>query len=207
MTIFAIWAQSGNRVIGHNGGIPWNVKEDFQFFKYMTSDSVILMGRATWESLPKKPLPNRYNVVVTRDPNYESKHPETVNEQVEITSDPIKWILNNKDKDIWIIGGGSIYELLLPFVEYLYITEILVYLKGDTVAPELPSSFIQLEESDIPASKKFVFNKFNRSELGLNYKFTCYKNTNAVNLDGFRVIEIKPEGFVKIPPIWKGKKK
>ena len=109
-----IVATSSNDVIGVNGTLPWNCKADLQYFKEKTTNSVVIMGRTTWESLPKRPLPNRINVVVTSN-------------QLSIPGVHVCNSLDeaiNKFPDAWIIGGASIYKQCISFVDEIYRTII-----------------------------------------------------------------------------------
>ena len=108
--IKAIAAMSLNRAIGVNGKLPWHLPEDLKRFKKLTLNQPIVMGRATWESLPKKPLPDRLNIVISSTP---------VDGAIWFNS--IESLLAQHD-DFWCIGGASIYRQLLPFVQRLELT-------------------------------------------------------------------------------------
>lgn len=104
--------------IGKDNHLVINNKEDMKFFKSMTTNETVIMGRATYDSLPIKPLPNRRNIVITKsnkniDPNTETV--ASIDELLALISD------ENPDK-LWVIGGASIYEQLLPFCTYAYVT-------------------------------------------------------------------------------------
>ena len=108
--IAAIVAVDENWGIGRNGDLLINIPEDKKFFKERTNGSIVIMGRKTWDSLPKKPLPNRKNYVI-------SKRQKHVNGVDFISMDSAIELIQNEDSDIFIIGGGQIYEKLLPYCE------------------------------------------------------------------------------------------
>ena len=117
MEIHLIWAQDSNGGIGKNGKLPWHISEDLKNFKKITTNSTIIMGRKTWESLPLKPLPNRRNIVLSK----------TKQNQVE-TYNSYKSCMEQLTEDniekIFIIGGRSIYKLFFNSANFLHITKI-----------------------------------------------------------------------------------
>jgi len=131
--IAIIVAKSKNNVIGSNGSIPWNVPKDLKYFKELTEGNTVIMGRKTYESLPKdnKPLPNRINIVITRDSNF------TANGCIVVSSIEEAILKVDNRKDTFIIGGGEIYKQAINFVDKIYITEINGEFEGDTYFPEL----------------------------------------------------------------------
>lgn len=126
-----IWAEDRNKGIGNNGQLLWHIPEDLKFFKSITQDKTIVMGRKTYESLPIKPLPNRINVVLSSGASLIPNHQNlcTVNSVEEVLE---------KHNDSWVIGGGLIYELFLPYATEAYITEVdYCAPKVDTFAPSI----------------------------------------------------------------------
>lgn len=125
---------SHNRVIGKEGKLPWHVQEDMEFFKETTTDNVVVMGRKTWDSLPLKfkPLPNRVNIVVS---SKEAKDDRAI--FMPNLLDAIKYG-RQFYKEIFIIGGASIYEqaLKLKIVDRLLLTHIYQVYEGDTYFPD-----------------------------------------------------------------------
>jgi dihydrofolate reductase len=117
--IAVIGAVSRNGVYGEGGSIPWRIKEDMDYFKRVTSGHVVVMGRGTWESLPKKfrPLPNRLNVVVTNTPHYQA-------EGAVIASSIKDAIDEAKGRDVFFIGGADIWMSALHVATDAYITVI-----------------------------------------------------------------------------------
>jgi dihydrofolate reductase len=141
MSISIIAAVSKNNVIGIKNELPWYLPEDLKRFKNLTLKKTVLMGRKTFESILAKigkPLPDRKNVVITRNKNF--KAPQGV-----LIFDDIKKALNNfKNEDIFIIGGGKIYQQTINLADTLYITHIDKEIKnGDTFFPEIDEKIWQ----------------------------------------------------------------
>lgn len=132
----AIAAASENRVIGMNNRMPWHMPADLKHFKDVTTGSPVLMGRKTYESIGK-PLPNRTNIIMTRDANYPAPEDCIVVTNIETALS----MANELSKDeIFIIGGAAIYQQLLPKVQRIYLTEIHHQFEGDAFFPELSKS-------------------------------------------------------------------
>lgn len=129
-TIVAI---ANNNVIGGDNKLLWHISEDLKRFKEITMDSTIIMGRKTFESLPKV-LPGRTHVVLTSDKNY-----NVSSDKVKIVHS-LEEILNlyeNTDEEAFIIGGGTMYSLTLPYCKKFYLTKINKDFKGDTYFPTI----------------------------------------------------------------------
>lgn len=124
----AIVAMGENRVIGKNNQLPWHLPADLSHFKAITTGHVILMGRKTHESIGR-PLPNRTNVVLTRDTHYQAPGVTVVHDlQEALARFP-------QEQEIFIIGGAEIYHLALPLLHTLYLTRVHTTLDGDTFFP------------------------------------------------------------------------
>ena len=130
--ISAIVAVDNNWGIGYNGDLLEHIPEDLKYFKALTTGHVVVMGRKTWDSLPKKPLPNRINYVIT-------KEAKSSNEEVAyFNMDCIKMMMQKQnDYEYFIIGGGTIYNQLLPFCDRVYVTKI--YKDHDNVDTYFPN--------------------------------------------------------------------
>lgn len=129
ITLVAAYAE--NRVIGANGAMPWHLPEDFAFFKAYTSGKPVVMGRKTWESLPKKPLPDRRNIVVTRRVDFEDEGAEAAFGLMDAVS------LCEGAPEIVIMGGGQVYEQAMGIATDLRITEIDLAVEGDVFFPKI----------------------------------------------------------------------
>lgn len=125
----AIVAMGENRVIGKNNQLPWHLPADLAHFKAMTTGHVILMGRKTHESIGR-PLPNRTNVVLTRDAAYQAPGVTVVHRLEDALSH------FPDESEIFIIGGAEIYRLALPLLQCLYLTLVHTTVEGDTFFPE-----------------------------------------------------------------------
>lgn len=147
--ISAIVAVDENFGIGFNGDLLEHIPEDLKHFKELTSGHTVVMGRKTWDSLPKKPLPNRHNLVITKDPSIY----ELTNEVWFYTLRQIEVLmLKNKNINYFVIGGGSIYKEFLPICDKVYLTKIMVSHENvDTYFPniELMDNWKCVEQSEI----------------------------------------------------------
>lgn len=128
-----ILARAANGVIGLNGDMPWHLPEDLAHFKKVTSGAPVIMGRKTWDSLPPRfrPLPGRRNIVVTRQPDWQSAGAERVSSLYEALA------LCERDgsPEAWVIGGAQIYAEAEPLARRAVITEIARDYEGDAWAP------------------------------------------------------------------------
>ena len=133
MIISLIAALSKNRVIGKNNDLPWHLPDDMKYFMNTTKAHHVIMGRKNYESIPEKfrPLPNRTNIVVTRQKEYQAPNCILVN-QLE---DGIALAKSAGEKELFIIGGAEIYALGLKYATRLYLTEIDATIDGDTYFP------------------------------------------------------------------------
>lgn len=121
-----IWAWDVNRLIGSNQDLPWHYPNDLKYFKQMTLNKTVIMGRATFDSILKrnnKTLPHRKNVVLS--------HQDNIHPDVETIHDLGQYIMSHPNEDIFVIGGKSVFELAMPYATKLYVTEILVPYQGD----------------------------------------------------------------------------
>ena len=128
-----IVAKASNDVIGGDNKLLWHISDDLKRFKEITSGHTIIMGRKTFESLPKV-LPNRHHIVITRDKSFKVDSPD-----VEVIND-ISSIINrfeNSKEEVFIIGGGEIYKALLPSSDKIYLTRVYKDFNGDTKFPEI----------------------------------------------------------------------
>ena len=133
--ISAIVAVDYNWGIGFNGDLLEHIPEDLKYFKTLTVGNTVIMGRKTWDSLPKKPLPNRTNIVITGNPNMYN------DAEFMDLFDAKLYLIYNKNEDIFIIGGGKIYEELLPMCDRVYVTKIFKdHNQVDTYFPNLDES-------------------------------------------------------------------
>ena len=135
MKISLIAAVAENGVIGQNNDMPWHLPDDFAFFKRKTSHHPIIMGRKSLEALGK-PLPNRTNIVVTRNPDFKAQGVTVVH----TLDDAIVEAKAVNQEEIFVIGGAEIYKMALPTATTLYLTEIHRAYEGDTYFPTFDKS-------------------------------------------------------------------
>ncbi|WP_229819751.1 dihydrofolate reductase [Kushneria pakistanensis] len=139
-----IAAMSRNRVIGVDGKLPWYLPEDLKFFKAVTLHKPLIMGRATFASIGK-PLPNRLNIVVTRDTTFEHPGVRVCHDLASAFALADDQAMIEGVEEIMVIGGGEIYQQALPCASRLYLTEIDVEVEGDTFFPALESDWQEME--------------------------------------------------------------
>lgn len=137
MKVSLIVAVSDNNVIGKDNDLIWHLPKDMKFFKETTQGHFVIMGRKNFESIPHKyrPLPNRTNVVITRQASYQAEGCIIVNSIEEA----LVKARESNDTEAFIIGGGQIYELALKneLVDRIYLTRVHKEYDGDTFFPEL----------------------------------------------------------------------
>jgi dihydrofolate reductase len=132
-------AITDNFVIGQDGDMPWHLPADLAHFKSLTSGHVVVMGRRTWESIGKA-LPDRINIVVTRQEGYEAAGATVVHSLGEARK------IAGTHR-LFVIGGGEIYASAMPHASHLHLTRIHTSLEGDTVFPQIDESQWVLGES------------------------------------------------------------
>lgn len=151
MKISLIVAMASNRVIGLNGQMPWHLSADLKRFKRITMGSPVLMGRKTFEAIGK-PLPGRNNIIISRDPAYRQPGCLVFNDidsALEHCSD---------SSEVFVIGGATLYQALLPRADYLYLTEIDQDFAGDTFFPEIDArQWRELEREDVTDDQSVDF--------------------------------------------------
>lgn len=132
-----IAAISKNRVLGNDNKLIWSLPNDLKRFKKLTTNNTVVMGRKTYESIGR-PLPNRRNIVITRDENYHDDNIEVVNSIEEALL-----LCNN---DCFIIGGGQIYQQTLDLAEKIYLTIVDEEFEGDAFFPEISDDWFKISK-------------------------------------------------------------
>lgn len=127
-------AMGKNHVIGFENDMPWHLPGDLKYFKEKTTGQTIIMGRKTFDSIGKI-LPNRRNVVLTRQ---ETDFPDGI-EVIQNIDLIYQWNQENPNDEFFVIGGGNLYEQVLPYADRMYITEIDESFHGDTYFPAFQS--------------------------------------------------------------------
>jgi dihydrofolate reductase len=140
MGISIIVAKAFGGVIGYEGDIPWRLPNDLKRFKELTTNNIVIMGRKTYESLGVKPLPNRTNIVLSNNYGYTLDNGVFVCNYLSSALLLCEHTESLKDKEIFIIGGYSVYKESLDIADKLYITDVCEYCNGDTFFPEFDLS-------------------------------------------------------------------
>jgi dihydrofolate reductase len=122
-----ILAVADNGVIGREGAIPWRISDDLKRFKRLTIGKPVVMGRKTWDSLPKKPLPERTNIVVTRQPSWQADG------AMAASSLPDALAKATQAAEVMVIGGAEIYRAALPLAQRIELTEVHRPFEGDAL--------------------------------------------------------------------------
>jgi dihydrofolate reductase len=154
LSIIAAVAENG--VIGRDGDMPWKLSTDLKRFKALTTGKPVVMGRKTFASIGR-PLPNRVNIVVTRDGGFKA-------DGVSAVSDLDAALAAAGDADeVMVIGGGEIYRAWIAKADRLYITHVAASPEGDTLFPAIdPAQWVELSSEDVPegpsdsAASRFV---------------------------------------------------
>ncbi|GGG13955.1 dihydrofolate reductase [Lysinibacillus alkalisoli] len=148
--ISLIVAHDNNRVIGHQNKMPWHLPGDLQYFKKQTLGKPVIMGRKTFESIGK-PLPERRNIVITRDKFYDAEGVALASSLEEALK-----LAGNVD-EIMVIGGEQIFTQALPLAERIYVTKINHEFEGDTHFPTYKDFHKVSEQAPITADEGFTF--------------------------------------------------
>lgn len=130
MILSMIVAMANDRVIGLDNQMPWHLPADLAWFKKNTLNKPVIMGRKTFESIGR-PLPNRHNIIISRTPHISDNENVTWVESLDAAIN-----LAKDNAEVFIIGGGNIYQQALPLANRLYLTHIDATLQGDTRFPD-----------------------------------------------------------------------
>jgi len=141
MALYIIAAMTKKRVIGKDNKLPWHISEDLKNFKRLTTGNTIIMGRKTYDSIGK-PLPNRHNIVVSR--TVSSIDGADVCHSFDEAIEKAK----SYGKDIFIIGGSSMYTLALPIADKMFISHVKQEVEGDAFFPEYDESDWEVESKE-----------------------------------------------------------
>ena len=163
--ISIIVAVSEDLGIGKDNELLWHISEDLKRFKKLTSGNTVIMGKKTWESLPLRPLPGRKNIVLT----------DNLQESIEnsVTAYSIDDALNKteKNEEIFIIGGGSIYRQFMPIADRLFITHVHRKAPADIYFPEIDPGVWEIVEKE----------EFKATETnGIPYTYIVYERKSRI---------------------------
>ncbi len=162
IAVILVVAMAENGIIGSDGKIPWRIADDMRRFKALTLGKPCIMGRKTWDSLPKKPLPGRTNIVVTRDSSFDAPGAVVVHSLAEA----LARAQSEKAAEIAVIGGADIYAVALPHVTRIYLTEVHRAFAGDTHFPSIDGARWRETARDDHATQD-----------GLRYSFVTLQRT------------------------------
>jgi dihydrofolate reductase len=126
-------ARDRNGVIGRGGDLPWRLKTDLANFRAVTMGKPVIMGRKTWDSLPKKPLVGRTNIVLSRDGSFEPKGAVVCEDFAEAFAIAKEQAEDDGAPEVCVIGGASLFEIALQRAKRLYLTEVDAEVEGDVV--------------------------------------------------------------------------
>lgn len=162
--ISIIAAVSEDWGIGKDNELLWNISEDLKRFKRLTTGNTVIMGKKTWESLPRRPLPGRKNIVLTDDPK------ECID--CSVTAYSIEDALSKceKGEEIFIIGGGSVYRQFMPLADRLYITHVHKLAPADVYFPEIDLNIWQISEREEHVTGE---------TSNIPYTYTIYERKNT----------------------------
>ena len=142
MSLTLIAALDLDNGIGKENQLLWHLPDDFQHFKHLTMEHCVIMGRKTLESLPKL-LPKRTHIVLSRDKNYQREHCIMVSSIQEAIA-----VAHEQDEHPFVIGGGEVYKLALPYATTLELTRVQAHFQADTFFPEIDLQVWQLVRQD-----------------------------------------------------------
>ena len=161
-------ARGRNSVIGAAGALPWRLKSDMALFRTLTMGKPVIMGRKTWDSLPRRPLPGRTNIVLSRDGSFEPKGAivcEDFTEAVQIAREQAD---EDGVEEACVIGGAALFALALPRARRIYLTEVDAAPEGDVLFPDIDEAGWREVRREIHAPAEgddhgFVFRVLERS--------------------------------------------
>ena len=165
--ITLILARAANGVIGRDGDLPWRLKSDLALFKANPLGKPIIMGRKTWDSLPRKPLPGRMNVVLSRDGSFEPEQAVVCESFMEAVQMAREQAEDDGAAEVCVIGGRSLFEAALPKAKRLYLTDVAAEVEGDVRFPDFDeSAWTEVRREEHPAGEgddhAFVFRVLER---------------------------------------------
>lgn len=147
-------ARARNGVIGRDGTLPWRLKSDLANFRAVTMGKPVIMGRKTWESLPKKPLAGRTNIVLSRDGSFEAKGALVCDNFADAVSIAREQAAEDGAGEICVIGGASLFELALSRARRIYLTDVDADIEGDVVlSPIDESRWTEVRSQSFPAGE------------------------------------------------------
>ena len=142
MSVSLILAMAENRVIGRRGGLPWRLPKDLLHFKKLTLGHTLIMGRKTFESIDRRPLPKRRSIVLSRDPGYRPGGAEVAASLADALE------LAGGDDEVFVIGGAGVFADAVALADRLYLTLVHAEVEGDVVLPEIDAGSWELRSDE-----------------------------------------------------------
>lgn len=133
-------ARARNGVIGADGRLPWRLKSDLALFRSLTMGKPVIMGRKTWDSLPRRPLPGRTNIVLSRDGSFAPPAAIVCEDFAEAVQIGREQAEEDGAEEVCVIGGAALFALALPKARRIYLTEVYATPAGDITFPPLNES-------------------------------------------------------------------
>lgn len=165
-----IVAQASNRAIGKDNALLWHLSDDLRRFKALTTGHAIVMGRKTYESLPKRPLPRRRNLVISHDTAFRPEGAEVVHSVAELLHSVAD------EEETFVIGGAQVYSLLLPYADRIYLTQVYADFDADVFFPVVDLSLFALEsQTEVMQDER----------SGLRYNYLNYVRRPSPSRGGF----------------------
>ncbi|MEM7327909.1 MAG: dihydrofolate reductase [Pseudomonadota bacterium] len=153
-----IVARAKNGVIGKDNDLPWRLSDDLKHFKTVTKGCPIIMGRKTWESLPRRPLPGRDNIVLSRDGQYSAPQARVFTSTRAAVETARALARAAGRSEFFVTGGSAVYAATLPSADRLYVTEVDTVMEGDAAFPEFDEAeFTETESRRMTANEKNQF--------------------------------------------------
>lgn len=155
MKISLIAAMTKNRVIGKDNDLPWKLPDDMKYFQQTTKGHVVIMGRKNYDSLPPsfKPLPNRTNVILTRQKGYKANEC-VVYDNLE---DALEFAKGKDEQEVFVIGGGQVYKEAITKGDRIYLTEIQTEIDGDVFFPAMDASWKAVSRKHHPTDDRHKY--------------------------------------------------
>lgn len=163
-----IVALADDYAIGRDNDLIWHISDDLKRFKSLTSGHTVIMGRNTWNSLPKKPLPKRRNIVVTHDPTFAPDGAEVAHSIQEAIR------MSQSDDEVFVMGGATLYQQFLPYVQRLFVTHVYAsFPDADVRFPVIDMSlFRQVAQTDkvVDSESQLTYNYIDYERIPQPYK-------------------------------------
>jgi len=145
-------ARAKNGVIGRAGDLPWRLRADMLRFRALTLGKPVIMGRRTWDSLPRRPLPGRLNLVLTRDVTFEAAGAVVCHDFTEALAIAREQAAEDGKDEVLVIGGSGLFALALPRARRIYLTEVDAEPEGDVSMPALDETgWTEVSREALPA--------------------------------------------------------